>query len=139
MTEVLSIAASNFLLGFYQALDEGRFDDVAASFAECGEWHRQDKTLVGPAEVKAAFDGRSPTLRVRHVVSNLIIDQQQDGARFNLYITLYSGQGETGSVPAITGPSMVLESGGKLVRKGESWKVQSKKTNRLFIVDPSGV
>lgn len=131
------IAGQKLLTKFYMAIDEGRFYDAAACFHERGEWHRKGEVLTGPAEVAVAYDGRDASLRTRHVLSNMLLEENEQGMSFSLCITLFAGHAVEGEVPVVQGPSMVLTSEGLLVRDGGVWKIQNKRTDRQFIVKPS--
>ncbi|GGF82619.1 MULTISPECIES: nuclear transport factor 2 family protein [Mameliella] len=138
MTQAMQLEAQKLLTEVYQAIDEGRYSDAAKRFAASGEWHRKGEVLVGPKQVETAYEGRSPTLRTRHILSNILIDETLDGARFNLCITLYAGQSETDEVPTVPGPAMVLTSHGQLTRSGGLLKIAQKHTVRQFVVQSAG-
>lgn len=138
MNPATQIEGQKLLIEFYQALDEARFEDAAKRFAATGEWHRKGEVLVGPDKVAAAYDGRDPNLRTRHVLTNVLIDEIEAGLRFSVYLTVYSGQADSDDTPVVPGPAMVLTSHGELTRSGNTLKIARKETVRQFLVRPAG-
>jgi len=74
--------------GFYLALDGGDFDAVAACMADRGIWHRQGRTLQGPAEVRQALSDRPAGRTTAHLVQNLVIDLEAPDRASARYMTL---------------------------------------------------
>ncbi|WP_417587370.1 nuclear transport factor 2 family protein [Pararhodobacter oceanensis] len=136
MNDADFIAGQQLILGFYQALDETRFADAAKAFADHGEWHRKGEVLTGPAEVEAAYFGRSADLHTRHVITNFLLSDSAEGQDFSVYITLYAGKAAEGESPCVNGPAMVLTSHGSLIQHAGSWKISRKTTQRQFLIQP---
>jgi hypothetical protein len=65
---------ASLLNRFYRYLDDRNDDGLAALFSSGGVWLRQGKTLSGHEQIMAALQARSPTLLVRHLVTNVVVD-----------------------------------------------------------------
>ena len=131
-------ACNRLLLSFYQALDEGRYAEVASYFAPEGEWHRGGSVLRGPAAVERVYEGRSHDTRSRHIVTNLLTTSRDaDHVTFSLCITYYAGPGGP-AAPTVPGPLMVLSSHGELVRQSGQWCISRKQTIREFMMGATG-
>lgn len=61
----------NKIHGFFHALDERDTEGLLATMTEDAVWIRQGKRHVGLTEIAGALAGRSATLYVRHLVTNL--------------------------------------------------------------------
>lgn len=66
---------NNQVLRFFRYLDERHYDALAALLASDAVWHRQGRILRGPAEVQAALEQRSVTMRIAHIIANLMVDE----------------------------------------------------------------
>ncbi len=89
---------SNFVAGFYLALDEGDVETVAASFAPDGLWLRKGEELVGPDAVKSALSTRDPSRRTAHIVSNFTASAAgSDSWTTHYYLTVYDNKGPEGT------------------------------------------
>ncbi len=75
---------------FFHHMDERRYDDAAAMFAEDGRWLRQGEWLHGPAAVRAALQARPAGRRTRHVLSNAhVASADAQGVLVEAYMTAY--------------------------------------------------
>ena len=76
--------------------DAGDHDSVASLFTEDGLLARPtmpDQPIVGRDAILAGFRARPAGLRMRHVVSNVIVDvESETQARATSVMTLYRGQ-----------------------------------------------
>ena len=113
---------------FFYCLDERRYDALAALFAQDGIWHRQGKHLHGHAAILEALASRSPTQRIRHVVTNAFIaGREGDGNRVtvNSYMTAYRHDDGTPcvTVPRITGPVSMSLVTTVFGRFGDDWLI----------------
>jgi hypothetical protein len=123
------------LIGMWAALDSGRYETVATSFADDGVWHRQGKQLKGPAMVRAAMAERSKGARTRHVVTNMLITLQGDAvAEINFYMTVFSHAGEPDApLPApMNLPNTVGHSRATLRQEGAQWKITELRSVPTF-------
>ena len=75
---------------FFRHLDERRYDELAAMFLPEGRWLRQGQWLEGRDAIGAAMKGRPATMRVRHIISNVLVARRsEDEADVQAYMTAY--------------------------------------------------
>lgn len=127
---------AQLLVGFFNAFDAWRYQDMVASFAPDGVWHRQGKALRGADDILAVLNARSRTQVVRHVVTNVhltVIDDSHCDSR--LYVTAYVSDtgSKTAEPPKIAAPSLLLDVPGKLLRTDEGWHIASLTMTRVFV------
>lgn len=73
---------------FFLDLDERRYDAVVAGFLPEGRWLRQGKWLQGRAAIRAGLEARPATMRVRHIITNIVVSPQQgEDVRVDAYMT----------------------------------------------------
>lgn len=123
------------LTGFINALDAGDYETMAGLMAENGVWVRPGGDATGPAGLLEAMKERPRDLIVRHVISNVLIEVlDDDNATGITYLTVYRHHGpppENG--PArLDGAHMVGVSYNRLVRESGAWKIDEKRTCRIF-------
>ena len=88
------------LHAFFESLDENRYEALLASFAPDARWLRQGRWLEGHAAIRAALQARPATTRVRHVISNLQVEAEQDGeVALRCYLTALRQVGD--AAPAL--------------------------------------
>jgi ketosteroid isomerase-like protein len=63
---------------FFRALDDRDYGTLAALLADDGEWHRQGAVLRNEADILAAMEKRSSTMRIHHLLSNLFAEPRGD-------------------------------------------------------------
>jgi hypothetical protein len=125
---------SRLLLRLFLALDEGRYDDVAASFLDSGVWNRKGSALRGPAEVRQAMAQRSPTTRVRHVITNVLVTpRRSDRADFILYLSAYTHDGPADASPPLPAALwMLFVVTGTMATNDSGWGIQEMTMAREF-------
>jgi hypothetical protein len=78
------------LHAFYSHLDERRYEELAAMFLPEGRWLRQGQWLEGRDAILAALRDRPATMRVRHIISNVVATRRSaDEAEVQAYMTAY--------------------------------------------------
>ena len=78
------------LHAFFSHLDERRYEDLAAMFLPQGRWLRQGRWVEGRAGVVQALQARPASLRVRHLLSNVLVTAHSpDEMRVEAYLTAY--------------------------------------------------
>lgn len=60
----------------FYSLDERQYDRLAGLFADSGVWHRQGEILSGHRQILGALAKRPATQRIRHIISNTLIESQ---------------------------------------------------------------
>jgi len=77
MSTEMKICENQVML-FFRHLDERQYDALAALIAPQGIWRRQGKVLTGPEQAKTALATRSPTMRIAHLITNLVCEMRDD-------------------------------------------------------------
>ncbi len=91
------------LLRVFHLLDEFDYRGLAALFTPDGLWERQGRLCHGPDEIVAALSERSPEQRVRHVITNVMVDILGDTASAIAYNTAYRHLGARADI----GPAQI--------------------------------
>jgi 3-phenylpropionate/cinnamic acid dioxygenase small subunit len=113
-------------------LDDGRFDEMAALFAENGTW----ETAFGAATGRAAIAQLARDIRARaaetrprgiHLVTNIVIalDGASARVRANWTVVQNSPQG-----PKIGSGGAYAD---ELVKEGEQWRFRYRKIDRFIV------
>jgi SnoaL-like domain len=126
---------TQLLFRFYYWFDLFRYEEMVALFSPNAVWHRAGKVLRGREEIIAILRERSTTQRVRHVLTNVLVDvMDATNANAVLYLTAYqfdSGQRLT-APPSIRSPSLLLVVTAHLVKTDDNWLIAEQKTTREF-------
>lgn len=78
------------LHAFFSHLDERRYEALAAMFLPQGRWLRQGRWVEGRAAIAQALQARPASMRVRHVISNVLVSASSpDEMRVEAYLTAY--------------------------------------------------
>lgn len=87
----LVVQLTQRLHAFFQLLDERRYEDLSTLFLPEGRWLRQGRWLEGRGAILAALQARPAGMRVRHLLSNVIVTPTagEDEARVQAYLTAY--------------------------------------------------
>lgn len=64
---------------FFRFLDDRDYEGLTSMLAEESEWHRQGKVLRGKQATLAALQARSPTMRIHHLLTNVLTHSAGDG------------------------------------------------------------
>ena len=127
-SESLSDTLAQLTYRFFYYLDERRYADLLALMNPDAVWDRQGKRLRGHKEILAALEGRSPTQRIRHVITNALIDASADGsATVKAYMIAYRfDDGAPPPLPPLTidGPLSMSLLATRFVREGDgNWLI----------------
>lgn len=128
-------ACSRLLLCFYDLFDRWDYEGMSALFTPDGVWHRAGKLLLGRAAIVAELQKRSTTQKIRHVVTNLLVDvHDETHAEARCYLTVYrQDSGTATSAPAvIRSPSLVLLVTASLSDGPEGWRIARQAMQREF-------
>ena len=78
------------LHAFFAHLDNRRYDDVANLFLPQGRWLRQGRWLEGHEAILGALGVRPSSMKVRHVITNILVTKVADNeAQVEAYMTAY--------------------------------------------------
>ncbi len=85
------------IYNYCYALDEGRLEDLASLFADTGVWKANYGSATGPTEIARLLRELVPARpRRRHHVTNLLIDETEEGIKATSYY-LVVREGEDGA------------------------------------------
>ncbi len=88
--EAETVQLTHRLHVFFNLLDERRYDELADLFIPQGRWLRQGHWLDGRGAILEALRGRPASMRVRHVISNVIVGRRSDAEKeVQAYLTAY--------------------------------------------------
>lgn len=78
------------LHAFVSHLDERRYAQLLQMFLPEGRWLRQGRWLEGREAIGAALQARPPAMRVRHLITNVLVQPGEgDDLRLEAYMTAY--------------------------------------------------
>ena len=110
----------------FDCLDERRYGELVSLMTEDAIWHRQGQSLRGHAQILAALAQRSPTQRIRHLVTNLLVRAASaDEIHCSHYMTALrydDGQERRGPL-RIDGPFRMSVVTSRLVNHDGTWRV----------------
>lgn len=116
----------NQVTAFFRDLDENRYDDLVGRLAPDGAWHRQGKVLQGREAVLSALAARSPTMRIHHLLCNLMIDEATEARvtlrAYMLVVRHDSGQSLAGPAP-LSGIENIRTIHVDMARHGDDWLI----------------
>ena len=116
------------LHAFFGHLDERRYEELAAMFLPEGRWLRQGQWIEGRAAILAAMRARPATMRVRHVISNVLVTARSpDEAEVHAYMTAYRRM--EGQPPALFSINLVDN---LFRRQGGEWVLAEQQLVREF-------
>jgi len=116
---------------FFYYLDEWRYDDMLRLMTKDAIWIRQGETLNGQLAIHAALNRRNAKQRIKHVITNLIVDQLQNrAASATSYLTSYKHDEarDIEGAAQISGPFRLLLIQTSFVEAGGQWLI-SKQVN----------
>ncbi|WP_374632169.1 nuclear transport factor 2 family protein [Ferrovibrio sp.] len=126
-------ACQQALTGFFNGLDDRRFDDMLAHFASDGVWTRQGTPLNGHADIRAVLAERSATVVTRHLISNAEMRVIGDTAEGSAVVTIYHHDDKTGALPAkLEPPRSILLFKASFARRNDHWVIIRLRSERLF-------
>lgn len=124
------------LVRFYDHFDRWNYAEMVALFAVDGVWHRAGKVLAGHEAIVAELKLRSTTQKIRHVLSNLLVDVRDPGhADVQAYLTVYrhdDGKPSGGTPAVIASPAMLLLVKASLVLTPQGWRIAQQVMQREF-------
>lgn len=115
---------ADLLHRFFRALDRREYDDLLLLLTADGIWHRQGEDLTRAA-VLPAMAKRSATMVIRHVVTNIVVDGDDERAEVSFLLTVYRSDGGTmpnGPLP-LEGPAQISDGMATLVRDSGDWRI----------------
>jgi hypothetical protein len=124
---------SQTVLRLFGAMDALRYDDVAAAFTPDGVWHRAGKALRGRAAIVAAMNERPSDRRVRHVITNVVVDVHDESTASGMcYVTAYAGP-LSDEAAVVNAPWLMLTATHDFVATPNGWKIRESTIVRDFV------
>jgi hypothetical protein len=113
---------------FFSHLDERRYEELAAMFLPEGRWLRQGKWLEGRPAIIGALSARPASMRVRHIISNIVVTRRfATEAEVQAYMTAYRQL--EGERPALFSINLV---GNVFRRQAGGWMLAEQQLVRDF-------
>lgn len=129
----------NQILRFFRYLDERQYGHLVSLLAADAAWHRQGKILRGGAEVLAALQQRSPTMKIVHIITNVIIDRcdAQHCALYAYMVVVRHEPGLDTDAPCpLENIDTIRSIAIRMRLEGEQWKItEIKPGNVIFAVN----
>ena len=117
-------------------LDSGRFEEFVGYFTIDAEWRRCGKALKGREAILAQIRKRSPTLILRHVFTNFIVDvRDRDHAHCQAYMLGFrydSGEKSATPPPFRDANRALWIYHDDLVRTEAGWKIARRRAERIL-------
>lgn len=120
---------------FYVGLDDRDYEAMAAVFAPDGCWTRAGVDVNGPEGLRKLLDERPLDRHSRHVVSNIIVDLNDDGtASMRCYNTAFVHTGPTGDRGAapLELPSSLGLLSGIFTKVDDRWRLENLRSRPAF-------
>ena len=128
-------ACEQVILKFTAYFDAGEYSKMEHLFATKGVWKRQDGDINGLEHFKDWSRGRTSSIFVRHVLSNLITTVVDPGrVLVESYVTVYR-QDFVGApvVPAgMNGPALLGRYHDVVIEEGGQWKLARREVEIDF-------
>ena len=117
-------------------LDSGRFEEFVDYFTADAEWRRRGRELKGREAILAHLRKRSPTLILRHVFTNFMVDvRDRDHAHCQAYMIGFrydSGERSATPPPFRDANRALWIYHDDLVRTEAGWKVARRSAERIL-------
>lgn len=110
----------------FRSLDHHDYQAVLTYFDEDAIWERREGSGRGREEIRKLLEMRSPTLHVRHVLSNAISDRlSASEVLVTMMMVVFSlDTGQTPVLPAPLGGARAIASiEARVVRRHAGWRV----------------
>ena len=120
----------NQVILFFRHLDERRYDALVTLLAADAVWHRQGKVLNGPREVHAALMQRSATMKIAHIITNLVFDEYETERctlRGYMLVVRHEPGGELGRPSPLEGIESIRDMHVKMHRDADRWFITELK------------
>ena len=114
------------VIRFFRALDDREYGTLAALLAPDGVWHRQEAELRDEAGILAAMGRRSHTLRIHHLLTNMLAEPHgEDEAEVTAYMLVVrhdSGAEPDGPSP-LSGIENIRTTRARLRQTPQGWRI----------------
>ncbi|MDS1138820.1 nuclear transport factor 2 family protein [Pusillimonas sp. SM2304] len=125
MSDDLSLC-TNQIMAFFRDLDDREYARLTERLSAQATWHRQGQILKGRAAVHDALAKRSPTLRIHHLITNVMADHiDGDECHMRAYMLVVrhdDGKKACGPAP-LSGIENIRTTHVKLERDADAWLI----------------
>jgi hypothetical protein len=139
MNDAISMCR-NQVMGFFRDLDENDYEGLTARMAPDGVWHRQGKVLAGREAVRQALAQRSATMRIHHLITNLLADTVDDTRcvmrGYMLVVRHDAGKPLAGPAP-LSGIENIRTTHVELTRRDGTWLVARMRNDEPSFAVPA--
>lgn len=119
-------ACGNQVFRYFRYLDERDYDALTSLLTHDAVWHRQGRILTGRAQVHEALRLRSGTMRIAHIITNLMADTLHESEcamrAYMLVVRHEPGHELVGPAP-LQGIESIRTMHIKLKRDGDEWLI----------------
>lgn len=130
-------ACTALVFGLYLALDTHDYRHLEKLFTPWSRMTRLGETHAGLPAIAAAFARRPESLRTRHLVSNLLVEDAADGATGRFTMTVVRGRAlpGTGLPILVRGPWRVSDVRVHFEKGAAGWRIVALATEAQFEFD----
>jgi hypothetical protein len=127
-----SWACAQIIHRFFRCLDENRVEDAVALFAADGVWVRRSDNIAGHASILKALTERPSGRVTRHIISNVIADEEGGSMLARYDFMIFSHEGSFVGVPPLAPPHTLLSCEDRLVDSLLGWRFSSRSSRVIF-------
>ncbi|MBI2317891.1 MAG: nuclear transport factor 2 family protein [Betaproteobacteria bacterium] len=137
---VLEWQCQKAVMAFFRCLDERDNAGLLARMHPEGVWLRQGKQLKGEEQILEALRARSETMRIHHVLTNVLVDVDIGSGRASLsgYLLVFrhdGGEKLVGPAP-LKGPSAIHACNAELRHLAGDWRIFRLENSATFLAQP---
>lgn len=127
------LCCQDLIYRLWNALDHRRIEDVMSRLTPDARWQRE-RWYEGEAAIRAALNARPANLRIRHALTNLIVDADGDGYRARFLMVPQMAMASEGQDAPFEAEPMatVADMTVRIVRKDEDWRVSEIAFDSVF-------
>ena len=136
---VIESKCQKAILAFFRCLDERDYAGLIARMHPEGVWLRQGKQLRGEQQILQAMNARSETMRIHHILTNVLVDVSSDSERASLFAYLLvfrhdDGEKHTGPAP-LKGPAAIHTCNAELRPAAGDWRIFRLENSPTFLAE----
>ena len=126
-------------LAFFKCLDERDYPGLLARMHPEGAWLRQGKQLKGERQIMEAMNARSETMRIHHILTNVLVNVESESGRASLFAYLLVfrhdiGEKLVGPAP-LKGPSAIHTCNAELRASEGDWPIFRLENRPTFLAE----
>ena len=127
------------IVAFFRCLDERNYPGLLARMHPDGVWLRQGKQLKGEQQIMQAMNARPETMRIHHILTNLLVNVGSESERASLFAYLLvfrhdDGEKHIGPAP-LKGPSAIHACNAELRPAAGDWRIFRLENSPTFLAE----